>query len=306
MKVLNLSIIFNDKIRTKTELNNLGGVLYRLHHIGTNKNYIGTAKNIVDRMYSDWDGYVTIINDKIYEKYRKIHRALDKFGIENFELIIEKIGNFYTDIDPYESEYIAKYDSFNNGYNDTPDGKSNNKTGVRYNITGRTPIHNPITGVQKFVYPYEIEEYENKGFIKGHKNKPKTTTAGMTWVTNDIINIMIYESDGIPEGFHLGKIQAPKEKIKFMNNGVHQLRVPISLIPEFKLKGYSEGRLNKPGNIGKVTVNKDGKTRYIFSDELDHYINNLGYFPGGAKRNRKSKNSSSTTIETTDNKSGKE
>lgn len=299
---LNFKILFSDKIRTRTELNNLGGVLYRIHHIGTTKNYIGTAKNIVDRIYSDFDGYFTILNGKIYDKYRKIHKALEEFGIENFELIIEKTGDFYIDIDPYETEYIIKYDSFNNGYNDTPTGKSNNKTGVKYDITGKTPIHNPVTGIQKFVYPHEINNYE--GFIPGHKTKPKKTTAGMTWATNDVINIMIYESDSIPQGFHLGKIQAPKERIRFMNNGIHQIRVPLSQVDEFKLNGYNEGRLNKLGNLGKVTVHKDGKTKYILESELEDHLK-LGYSPGGAKRNRK-KISSSTTIETTDEKSGKE
>lgn len=285
-KTMNLSLAFNDVIFTRTYLNNLGGVLYRLHRIGTDKNYIGTAKDMIDRLYSDWNGYVTIIKGKITGKYRKIHKAIIEYGIDNFEIIIEKTGDYYTEIEPLEEYYVMLYDSYRNGYNDTPTGKSNNKTGVRYDIKGKIAVHNPNTGQERFINPSELSEYQSIGFIKGHKSRPKNTTGGMTWANNGVINIMVKVNSELPNGFTLGKIQVQKEEVRFMNNGISQLRVPLSKVDEFLSNGYSLGRLNNPGNKGKTTVHKGTVTKYIDKSEVDKYLTD-GYELGGAKRSRK-------------------
>ena len=52
----------------------------------------------------------------------KIYNAINKYGAENFyvETLEENIP--IEELDEKEIEYIAKYDSYNNGYNSTPGG----------------------------------------------------------------------------------------------------------------------------------------------------------------------------------------
>ena len=69
------------------------------------------------------------INNKIYigktEKYltRALYKAINKYGVENFTFTVIEETN---DCENREKYYIALYDTFKNGYNETlgGDGKA--------------------------------------------------------------------------------------------------------------------------------------------------------------------------------------
>lgn len=74
--------------------------------------YIGQSIDIYDR----WDKHKARYDDCT------IHRALAKYGIENFDFsIIEECSK--NELDDREIYWIAYYDSFYNGYNETSGGK---------------------------------------------------------------------------------------------------------------------------------------------------------------------------------------
>lgn len=100
------------------EINHHAGI-YRLENRFNGKNYIGKAKNLHDR-YLEHKEYKSSTE---YLKKKQLYIAFDKYGFENF--------NFYVEIDfneipkaeilsQLEEEYIAKYDSYKNGYNGSP------------------------------------------------------------------------------------------------------------------------------------------------------------------------------------------
>lgn len=97
------------------EINHHAGI-YRFENRFNGKNYIGKANDLHNR-YLEHKEYK---NSTEYTKKKQLYQAFDKYGFENF--------NFYVEVDfneipsaeilsKLEEEYIAKYDSYKNGYN---------------------------------------------------------------------------------------------------------------------------------------------------------------------------------------------
>ena len=107
--------------------------LYIVTNDVNNKVYIGQTSETLKRR---WRNH---INDAMYKdgNTNKFHNALITIGISHFN--IRLIGQFDVSvIDEKEIEYIAKYDSFKNGYNSTLGGG----LGIRIPIETREHIFN--------------------------------------------------------------------------------------------------------------------------------------------------------------------
>lgn len=82
------------------------------------------------------------------------HRAINKYGIENFKYVILKKINITDDInyrlimDKLESEYIIKFNSYENGYNMTKGGgyvwDNSKKIGIHLSESHKAKISNSL------------------------------------------------------------------------------------------------------------------------------------------------------------------
>ena len=95
--------------------------IYKITNKINNKIYIGmTTKDIEVR----WKQHLKVSKNKNNKNYRLIHKAILKYGIENF--IFEKL--YETDVinlehlKELEIKYIKEYNSFESGYNLTKGG----------------------------------------------------------------------------------------------------------------------------------------------------------------------------------------
>lgn len=88
------------------------GIIYKITNKVNGKSYIGQTRYTLEFR---WRQHIHK-KDNTY-----FHNAIRKYGVENFEKeILEECD--YTDLNKREIYYIAKYDSFKNGYNLTIGG----------------------------------------------------------------------------------------------------------------------------------------------------------------------------------------
>lgn len=101
--------------------------IYKITNNITNKSYIGQSKNIEQR----W------VEHKNAKDNYAIHKTIQKYGINNFTFeIIELCDNLFE----REKYWIKYYDTYLNGYNETPGGEGvceiNKKPVNQYDISG--------------------------------------------------------------------------------------------------------------------------------------------------------------------------
>ena len=95
--------------------------IYKITNNINGKCYIGQSVNI-EKRFNNHKIACNNPNDNGY-KY-PLYQAIRKYGIENFSFEILEECNI-NDLDEREKFYIIKYNSYNNGYNQTLGGKSN-------------------------------------------------------------------------------------------------------------------------------------------------------------------------------------
>ena len=93
--------------------------IYKITNNLNGQIYIGLSVNI-EKRWKDHKNRYQNETDKEYEK--TLYRAFRKYGIENFTFeIIEECSK--EELSSKEIQWIAFYDSFANGYNETPGGE---------------------------------------------------------------------------------------------------------------------------------------------------------------------------------------
>ena len=93
------------------------GIIYKITNKVNGKSYIGQTRYTIEFRWKQHQHK----NDNTY-----FHNAIHKYGIENFSIeILEKCN--IEDLHSREIFYIAKYDTFKNGYNLTIGGDGNRK-----------------------------------------------------------------------------------------------------------------------------------------------------------------------------------
>ena len=98
-----------------SKLPNKGGI-YLFTNTVNNKCYVGQTICLRKRLQSHLNNFIT----KRYDN--PLYRALEKYGIEVFEVSILEIvenDNIKETLDILEIKYIEKYDSYHSGYNQT-------------------------------------------------------------------------------------------------------------------------------------------------------------------------------------------
>lgn len=97
--------------------------IYRWENKINKKCYIGQSVNLYARIKQ----HLTVIKNRSHKLQRlALYRAIQKYGLENFDLQIIETFNVSDDIKSIlnvkEMYYISKYDSYKNGYNCTLGG----------------------------------------------------------------------------------------------------------------------------------------------------------------------------------------
>lgn len=89
--------------------------IYIIKNKITNQCYVGQSVNIEAR----WRRHKQNLKQKNYADYNKLYPAMDKYGIDNFELSVVEFlpGASRSTMLAKEEEWIEKLDSINNGYN---------------------------------------------------------------------------------------------------------------------------------------------------------------------------------------------
>ena len=93
------------------------GIIYKITNKVNGKSYIGQTRYTIEFRWKQHQHK----KDNTY-----FHNAIKKYGIENFSIEILEECNI-EDLNSREIYYIAKYDTFNNGYNLTIGGDGNRR-----------------------------------------------------------------------------------------------------------------------------------------------------------------------------------
>lgn len=236
-------------------------VLYRIHHISLNKDYIGTTRSIKSRIWGKW-GYIRKVELK--NEISPIHKAIIDYGYKDFDIYIEEVNNDIIYIESLEEIYITKFNSFINGYNETPNGKGGkfNTTWITNGIESKRinldkyPLpdgwkigHEYLTNRDKilvnngvkqiFISKEEKDRYLKEGYNIGSLTKP---VLGKIKINNGEICRYHDKCKPIPEGFKIGGL--PKDPLYYLNNGIINIRVKISEIESKIKEGWKRGRIN--------------------------------------------------------------
>lgn len=134
--------------------------VYKITNIINNKVYIGCSKDIETR----WQKHKYESNNSKHPQYNySIHKAFRKYGIENFKFeIIEECENYFE----REIFWIAYYNSYYNGYNETKGGE----TGPQ--LIGESNPNSILLEKEVYDIRNRILKGENPDFIfEDYKNK---------------------------------------------------------------------------------------------------------------------------------------
>lgn len=160
--------------------------IYKITNKINEKSYIGASINIEKRF-------------KQHKRYESTFgKHLKQEGVENFTFkIIQECSP--DDLEEKEIQYIAKYDSYNNGYNKTKGGESHfNKTGFyRVHKNKANELHNGFT----WAYVYPAEPYKPKQISSTDLTllKEQVINQGLPWYVVDEDKAAKSLSENIPK-----------------------------------------------------------------------------------------------------------
>lgn len=255
-------------------------LVYRIYDETNGKSYIGSTPSMYHRLFNN-EGHVTLMNSgNEFELYVDMRSRINDFNLQIIEF-----NSSAMEMREHETYYVHKYDSFNNGYNRTPNGHAKNQAGKFLGfMQGRKWMTN---GVEELaVKTSEINLYENSGYYLGRlKRKRKNVPKLGRLIHKDDLELYIPESElqeklnnGWKLGHKEGFISGQKGKIR-INNGIEE----FTIRPEDlgKYPGYVHGGLPNPnkrtiGVTGRKVVNDGVRNYKIKPEEIYHYINDLG------------------------------
>lgn len=152
----------------RTHISEVYGIIYRIHCIPENKDYIGqTHSHVKCKDYLSRHGIITRCKihyrDRILETYkdRPLYKALIKYETDDFEVFEEKriYGQELSRINQIEGEYIAKYNSL------IPNGYNIEEVGKKYGI---------ISKMLEEHYEFKTEENNYVDKTRGKRKKDVT------------------------------------------------------------------------------------------------------------------------------------
>ncbi len=109
---------------------NIFGYIYKITNRINGKVYIGQTIYPIEQRFTEH------INKALNGKKSHLCYAIRKYSVINFSLELLETCNSLDEMNGYEIKYIAKYDSFRNGYNMTLGGAG--RSGYDYKVSKKT------------------------------------------------------------------------------------------------------------------------------------------------------------------------
>lgn len=141
--------------------------IYKIVNKRTGETYIGQSQNIEKR----WKKHESDLRNNKHSNQR-IQKDYDN-GDSFLFTILEQTKFDKEELNSLEIEYIIGYNTFNEGYNQTPGGDYDKLKGQLDLGGGRLPIHKykPIKEINRFQENNALENLENNGLINDLSTK---------------------------------------------------------------------------------------------------------------------------------------
>lgn len=157
-------------------------LIYKIQNKINNKVYIGKTNRTLQVRWNEHKRYA---NDKT--RTNTLYCAMRKYGINNFQISILENNIPNNAIFEKEQEYIKKYDSYYNGYNETFGGEGESKVDIDYLIKLYDEGNNykeisKITGHSSKTISTNLKAHGRLPRIDGSPNKGK----GKQIIFNDV------------------------------------------------------------------------------------------------------------------------
>ena len=255
-------------------------LVYRIYDVTNNKSYIGSTPSMYHRLFSN-EGHITLMNSgNEFDLYKDMRSRLYDFNLQVIEFNSSAI-----EMRERETHYVKEYDSFNNGYNRTPDGHARNTEGKFLGF-----MHDKrwmTNGIEELAVKLdEINFYENLGYFLGRLKRTSCKKPKLgKLIHKDGLEIYVPESslqNRLNNGWKLGHkdgfISKQKGKIR-INNGIEEFTIRPDDLDKYP--GYVQGGLPNPnkrtiGVTGRKVVNDGVRNYKIKPEDVDHYVNDLG------------------------------
>ena len=195
--------------------------IYKITNKINNKSYIGKTNNL-SRRWQDHKYKAFDEKDKEYDKV--LYKAFRKYGVDNFDFcIIEELPD-YSISGEREQYWIKKYDTYYNGYNETPGGDGGSSKGHCLGETnGRAKLTEQDVIKIRTMYKQGISKSKCYSYFKD-----KITMSGFArvWLGETWQNIMpeVYTEENKKRNAKLGYSQGAKENRKYPKEIIIEIR----------------------------------------------------------------------------------
>lgn len=220
------------------------GQIYKITNIINGLCYIGQTK------YKAIDRYKTHINTY---KNTRFYNSIHKYGSENFTLEILEDNVKNEDLDELEIYYIALYDSYHNGYNETIGGHGTHG----YIFTKKDKQKKSKSMKETWKHSKKLNNPErNKKISNALKGKPKSNTQ------RNKLSALAKKRNGDKNPFY-GKThsQSTKQKISNANSiAVDMFDINMNFIQTFKNAKEAASYLK---NLQSLTIQHESIYRAI-------------------------------------------
>lgn len=220
------------------------GYIYQIINKSNNKRYIGKTNDIERRLKRH---YIDLKNNNHHSI--ELQRAFNKYGKDNFEIkydVFEKITQ--EQLAQKEMEYIKKYDSYQNGYNETLGGQG----------------HSTIFDFETSVLIFQLgQRYDGiKRILGRYYNCDHSTIASI--MNRQELGLVEYDEKQLQ--ILINKIGISQNNLKenYKNNYTRKFTQDqvCRILAGIELKGYSQAACGKVYNVTKDIIQNivSGKT----------------------------------------------
>lgn len=228
------------------------GYLYQITNIVNNKKYIGKTNDIERRLRRH---YLDLKNGNHHSI--KLQRAFDKYGKENFKITYEIFEDITEEeLAQKEIEYIQKYNSYQDGYNETLGGEG----------------HSVLFDFNTTVLIYQIgQRYDGvKRLLGRYFNCDHSTITNI--MNRESLSIVSYNDDDLQKLIKAVNITDKNLKENYKNNYSKKLsqQQVFRILAGIKIRNYSQAACGRVYGVGKDVVEKiiNNKT---YKEEKEKY-----------------------------------
>lgn len=197
------------------------GTIYKITNLINNKSYIGqTIQNLKDRWYRHCG---TTKNQK--EENMSIKRAIKKYGKQNFTIEpLEIIDNCtMQQLNDREKYWIAKYDTYKQGYNQTYGGQDGAKLPMLIDQSNEIiKQYQSGKSLRQIAKNYDVCHATIKLILK-HNNIPLRITRTYKLSQNDRVQILQLLNDGVSRKEIMAQFHISKSYVSQLVNGSRRI-----------------------------------------------------------------------------------